>query len=387
MAKNWTEYQSRAVLLDVTIPSLAEGATIQSPTTGSRTVSSSVAQVSNNSILSTAVDRGYVADATIVEIIPPLDSAGNPVDCAITFTNGKTNLEDTIMIDGSAGGNMFPRALVTVGSKQVRLGYSIREVVAKGSRNMPMLITGIKITDSLTIRVSSVAGWGVNGTAVTPLRVIVKGDVYGTDEINSLTSFYNPTVSLNYPPAGAVSFIHEGILTASTFGTLPGGDKQKSIRINRRFTYAYNNQATVGNSMYVFSQQQSLQGNEQNVVDQQHDLGDDFTGTQNLFLWQELGIRLASGISATAGLRADGVIVPQDTQFGTPLSYHVNDFQYGDAQPQRSNSGEYFAMPSSSLLAKMLVEDNGVAPFIVTTASVDANQISMAKGGVLIQRS
>lgn len=181
-----------------------------------------------------------------------------------------------------------------------------------------------------------------------------------------------------------------GALTPATFKTLPGGTNQSGTKIWRRVTYSYNNQATATNGLYVFSQKQALQGQQGNVVSNHHDLGDDFLEGNDMFIWQEFGLRFTSaavGAQAYVGIRIQGDVVPQDTPQGTFVTYNINPFQYGSVKPVIPNGNEYFALPDARKLADVLSYKNAVAPFISTsgTTSLAANTVSMVKGGVLIE--
>lgn len=396
---DWTRFRSLTTLLDVTCSQINAGATVQSPESGQTSVNTSNIQVTQNSITTTHLSNGYVADARIIEIISPVDNAAAAnqyPDVEISIVNGSNDLKDTIVIDGSYLANMFARKKVTHGSRQIILGFSVRDLLLKnlqfpGSvKNMPLMMTGIKVTDSLSVNVTSQAGFGNNGAVAVPLRIIIKGEKYQASDLASLGLGYDGSIGVSYPGTSEFFAQHRlsGPLSEETWGSLPGGDSQGNLKIRRRIAYAYNQQATGTSSPYVFSRLGAVGGNQQNVVDNQHDLGDDFSKSKSMFLWQQLGVRIPSG-QAYVGFKVGNEIIPQDSPQGAPISYNLNDFQYGNAEPQTAQSALYFALAESDTLAQMMVYGSAVAPFIATTGtqSYAPNTASMAKSGILVSGS
>ncbi len=393
----WTDYTSRSVLLDVTATVMAAGGSIQSPTSGSSTISGNTIEVTPNSVLSTAVPQGYAWDALLVEITSPVQSAGVYPDCIVEIYNGTTLLSDFLYIDGSFGGNMFPRAKLTRGQRQIALGFSTKDLLAmafagRSIKNLPLKITGLKVTSGLTIRVTSVAGW--TSAALVPLRVKIYGDVLTASDIDLLaTAPYNGEIKQSVPGAPDFSAFHSlgGPLSLKTWGALPGGNAQNGgIKVNRRMTFAYNASPTVGGAQFIFSQNNAIQGANANVATPQNDLGDAFKGTGNFFAWDELGVNLyAAATVANFGLKVDGTVVPQDTSNGTPISSGYDNFAFGAVALNGqgpSTSSDYDGIPAASQLGKFASHDNGVVPFIVTTAAIAANEIEVVKGGVLVSQ-
>lgn len=392
-----TSYKNLRLLLDVSVTQLNAGTSAQSPITGSTTLTNSDIKITANSILSTQVNPGEVWDARIVRVTSPVDNASATnqyPDCYFTFYNGASDLQNQIMIDASYYGNMFPRENTTDGQRQVLLGLAMDDVLMRnmlnpGSvQNIPLLITGIKVTSSLTVYVTSTAGFGNNGSVVTPLRIQVYGEVYDDSDLAVFARGYNGTMFLNVPPSAPFVGVHTpaGPLSTKTISSYPGGLSQSGLRVYRRITYAYNNAATGTSNIFPFTQINSLQGVPANVVDPQHDLGDDFTQNNDVFDWQQFGLRLPANASAYVGFKVGSLIVPLSTQFGNPVSYHNNPYQYGQAQPQRASSDLYYAMPEATKLAKILVHKNAVVPFVSTNGltSLAANTVSIAKSGVQI---
>ena len=400
---DYTVYKSISVLADVTVSQITGGATVISPTTpGASTASNANIVVTPNTITSSDLAPGYVADARIIEIISPVDNSASAnvyPDVELTFVNGGESLKSTLLIDGSFLTNMFARKKVTHGSRQIVLGFSVRELLlwnmAHPNRqdplhkgNMPMSMTGIKVTKGLNVEVTSTNGWGNNGAVQVPLRVIVKGEKYLASDLVPFANAYDGTIKLNYPGVPEFNAFHviNGPVSAATWASLPGGVNQVgTVKVFRNLNYAYNALATGTSTPFVFSQITNVGGNQNNVKDTAHDLGNDFTIDKNMFLWQHLGFRIPSG-QAYVGFKVGNQVVPQDSMFGAAVSYGVNDYQYGDADPQGA-AGTYYAMSEADTLAQMMVYGNAVAPFIATvgTVSYAANTASVAKSGILVK--
>lgn len=395
---DWTRFRTMTTLLDVTVNQINAGATVQSPESGVTSVDTSDIQVTPNTITSTHLSNNYVADARVIEIISPVDNAASTKqypDVQISLINGSNDLKDTMIIDGSFLANMFARKKATHGGRQVVLGFSVRDLLLKSAQfpgsvtNMPLMLTGVKVTEGLYVSVTSLAGWGNNGTAAVPLRIIVRGEKYQESDLVNLALGYDGTMGVSYPgvPEFFGQHILSGPLSTATWSSLPGGDNQTgSYKVRRRINYAYNQQATGTSAPYVFSRLGVVGGNQQNVVDNQHDLGDDFSKSKSVFIWQQLGVRIPNG-QAYVGFKVGNEIVPQDSPQGAPISYRLNDLQYGSAEPQTLQSAQYFALAEADTLAQMMVYKDAVAPFIATTGtqSYAANTASIAKSGILIQ--
>lgn len=400
---DFTVYKSISVLADVTVSQMTAGATVISPTTpGASTASNANIVVTPNTITSSDLSPGYVADARIIEIISPIDNAAATTvypDVEITFVNGGDSLKSTLLIDGSFLTNMFARKKVTHGSRQIVLGFSVRELLQWNAihpnpndphhkSNMPMSMTGIKITKGINVEVTSTSGWGNNGAVQVPLRVIVKGEKYLASDLAPFANAYDGQIQLSYPGVPQFTAFHviNGPVSASTWASLPGGVNQVgNVKVFRALNYAYNNLATSTSSPFVFSQITNVGGNQNNVKDTAHDLGNDFTIDNNMFLWQHLGFRIPSG-QATVGFKVGNQVVPQDSMNGAAISYGVNDYQYGDGNPQAA-AGTYYALSEADSLAQMMVYKNAVAPFIATvgTTAYAANTASVAKSGILVK--
>lgn len=401
-----SKWNQRTVLMDVTYTKMDANVPLTSPLSGSKTSGNSTAQVTPNSIESCSIDSGYAADGYILEITPPVtwnstNQAFSTPDVEVTFVVDGKPMTNYQVIDGSATGNMFPRQAKTFQGKQRTLGTSLRSVadkLIKGQRiprNIPLLVTGLKANQSYQVTVTSQAGWGVSDTVVTPLRVVLRGDLWGQNEfllygaaLNALNHNMNINVAKDGLGAYLNTYFFPTALDTKSFVTLPGGSNQGATKINKLIKYATNAQEIGVSGNYAFTNSQSLKGNPSNIVDENHDLGDNFIDSRNFFNYEYLGIRLAAGVFGSWGFLVNGSVVPLTTQNGMPVSYGDNDWQYGNAQPQLSQSDLYLPLPDVRELVDMMSYKSGVTPFfsgVGNTNPVAAGSVTIVKGGVLVE--
>lgn len=412
MASAWEFYETESTLLDVTVSKLAPGVTVTSPETGTYTSEdgNTVAEVTQYSITANSVASSHVYDLTDLHIIPPIDADGKMPDCRITLEVDGKPMNDVYLFDGSASANMLPPDNETVALRHVSLGDSYYQTmikIAKGAviANVPLRITGIKAVDSINVIVTSQAGWGQSGAAVTPLRVVGYGDDLTSAVLKSVEGVWTSTmrnghrvnsVQLNVPPFPTYSldYVGDGMpITLSNFNTLSGGNNQAGQKIYRFARYAYNASATVTSAnFYPFTRKNELQGGPNQISNPYHDLGFDFRKTSDMLWVTELGYRFhesAAGISAYAAWYLDGDIAPRNTQNGTPISYNRNRLHYGSVQPLRPASNEYIALPEARKLMKVMLYKNTGVPVVSTmgSQSIPANGMSVALMGVKVQSS
>ena len=388
---SWTEFPNHSLIGDWTVTQITAGQELQSPKSGTN----GGIGLTPNSVQSTTVPQNYLWDVTDMEVTSPVASDGSFPDCQLTFFIGSKKIDDIMMIDGSMSSNMFPRGLLTIAGKKLIFGESLRSLLLQekanpGSvSNMALRATGLKVADSLTVSVKSLAGWGNTAAAIVPLRVEAFGDIMQESDIAPLTQYWKGSVSLNVTPADPFSAFHSPTMpfTAKSWGTLPGGVNQGNVKIYKRIAYAFNAQATVVGNNYIFSQQDSLLGNINAVVDPQHDLGDAFASGNDAFLWQEFGVRTTG--PCYFGWRIGNTIVPQSTTLGAYITPNSNDWQYGAVAPQIPDTSRFFSLRDAKILVRPFAYHQNVVPFINTggLATLAANSVSIAKAGILIQQS
>lgn len=394
---DWTQFSSRPILADFTVDGLDANGSITSGTSGTVTKGTNGSiSVTPGSVNSTAVPTGYAWDALEMEIISPQASDGTSPDATVTILNGTTNLQETLYIDGSNKGNMFPYPTYTKGLQRLVFGFSARDLLTKainrgGVSNLPLKMTGLKVTESLRVTVASTAGWS---SPKVPMRIIIRGDILSDATLRELDRApYDGTIDLSIPGFPRYQNVHvvNGPISQN-WSALPGGVHQGSVKVNRRITFAYNNAQVPANGQLILSQLNALRGNDANVVASENDLGDYFKNTNNAFLWQEFGVNLyAAGAVANIAMVVDGTNVPQDTVNGTYASFGHNDFAYGAIATNGqgpNTSSEYLRVGPATRLGQFLAFQNGVVPAIASgnSTAITANQVSVVKGGVLISQ-
>lgn len=384
----WSRYDSRAILGDWTVPLMAGGATIQSPATGTKNYGggpSSTISVTTNSIVTTALPDGMGADVTELEITPPQLASGTQPDCVIWFTNGSTALDGLQYIDASLQANMFPRAKLTRGQRRVTLGHSLRNALRQGMQNLPLKVTGIKVTQNLILNVASIAGWS---NPAVPLRVVARGAVYDGDDLMALGRLgYNGSFSVSGKGVGTVSGIHQPGGTPGSIGwfaSLPGGTGQKGTKINRRIAFAYNALDTTAATPYTLSDQSAVLGTATSVSSPANDLGVAFSNARDALILTDVGFNLYNaGSQAYVGWRIDRTVVPQDNPYGTYVTQGNNDLQYGSTG---AGDGQFFTLVPARTLGPGLIAGVSAVP-IVTSANaavLPAGSFSFALAGVQI---
>ena len=351
---------------------------------------------------------GYGVDLYDFFIEYPINSSGEYVDVEIRFTVGEKDVSG-LVISGGYTRNMFPRHDRVYGGRKahVPFSHSMREAwneIQKGPNitNLPFKILGIKIPaqQPLQLTFKSTKGWGVNGTAVRPLRIYMLADMWTDNELARFQSAYNGSYRIRRHPTGTVQGTHilPDALSSKTMAQLPGGTLQGGgPTISRYLTYATNNNAITTSAEYVMSNKQAVGGQQNNVVDARHDLGFPYKDSPSAaFIPYEFGVNFAESL---LGVGSDPVIqvgwwksdtrtfVPDMHKNGLRISGQRNPFQYGAVAPQIDAANQMFALPPAKDLVNLLIQGDNWAPAfsaIGLSSGFDANQLYMALGGIQI---
>lgn len=392
------DYVLEQVILDVTVSSLAPGATIESPKTGSRTVGGSVIGITPNTVTSTTLPRTQRADALHVYCIPPVNADGTAPDFEFYFKVDDQSLENYQLFDGSLDGLMAPLPNVTAGGPIDRdgkfvggftLGKSIRAILSdsvtgKPTNNMPLVVTGYKIEESITVVVRSSSGFS---NPLVPARIIVTGEILDEEIIAAIAAGYRNFVNKQFvqrqiqgkPP---LVFNHGGNASFADWGTLPGGVKQRGTRVHRFVRYAKNATATGTQEAFPLTAIPELKGSENNVVDSNHDLGFNTAKTGNAFWLQGFGCRPGAN-QAFIGWQIDGNLIPNP--YGFPINRRVNPYNFGSVQPQRPESNLFNVIPRYQ--GELLIYGEGAVPFIKANGTaIAANDAEVVVDGVLVEK-
>lgn len=394
------EYASLKVLLDVTVDTLAPGATVESPTTGTRTVGTSTIKITDNTIEATTLSSQERADALLVGVIPPVAADGSGPDVEFYFKADDTSLEQYMLFDGSLDGNMAPMPYATTGGPVDRegrfvgwfvLGKSTRAILrnaiqGKPTKDIPLQITGIKYTDKLTVVVRSNTGW--DSTRLVPMRIIVLGEKLTRDVIDRIGGGFNRSVNKQVMQREIdgkrpLIFDHQGIPTFENWNTLPGGTKQSGMRVFRFLRFATNNVATGPQAPFPLTKKPSLQGADSNVVDSSHDLGFETDRNEQALIVQGFGCRPHEN-QGYLGWLIDNEVLPDPK--GWPINPRVNLFNFGSVQPLRPESGLYHLIPRYQ--GELLIYGERAVPFIAAKGTaIPANGSKVVVDGVIVEKA
>lgn len=392
MAANRYTYQGKRLLFDVTVTQVKPGASLRTVITGSSnndpSGASNVTRIGSAQALTSTALSGLYGDLTDLIIIPAVDSAGAYPDVAVWPVVDGVDYADRIMIDGSVPGNMFPNPANAIGRVVRRLGVPMRQAF-NGRPGWAMKATGLKAARQYQFMVYSAAGFGNSGAATTPLRIIGYGDKLNGQALDQLAAMvartgYQGQVQNFAPGYNSLVAVHtiNGGLSTKTWTALPGGPTQQGVKINRFFRYAYNAQPTANQGLYVMSNDNAVQGAQGNVMDANHDLGFNFENSQDYLMFLEFGARTAAN-QAYVGFRVDDTILPDDNGF--VVSQGVNPLAYGNVQPQRPGTNEFYALGAAPWT--MIASQNKLSFFIAADGTdIPAGDSSLAVGGVLVQQ-
>jgi len=394
------EYANLKVLLDVTVDTLAPGATIESPITGTKTVGNSTIRITSNTIDSTALSSQERGDALLVGVIPPVAADGSGPDVEFYFKADDASLEQYMLFDGSLDANVAPMPYATVNGPVDRegrfvgwfvLGKSTRSILrnateGKPTKDIPLQITGIKYVDKLTVVVRSNTGW--DNTRLVPMRIIVLGEKLTKDVIDRISRGFSGLVNRQTlqreiegkPP---LTFTHYGIPTFDNWNTLPGGTKQSGMRVHRFLRWSTNNIATGTQAPFPLTKRSSLQGADANVVDTAHDLGFETDRSGQALVVQGFGCRPHAN-QAYLGWLIDNQVLPDP--YGWEINQRVNLFNYGSVQPLRPESGLYHLIPRYQ--GELLIYGERAVPFIAASGTaIPANGSKVVVDGVIVEKA
>lgn len=334
----------------------------------------------------------------MVICIPPVAGDGSGPDFEFFFKADDQSLEQYQLFDGSLDGNMAPHPNAIAGGPVDRegrylgfyLGKSARAVLAdavqgKGTPNMPLVVTGIKFAESLTVVVRSQTGW--DNTRLTPARIIVLGELLTEEKISQIAAGYNGYVNKQFiqrqiegkPP---LTFTHLATVSFDGWTSLPGGPKQKGHRVHKFVRFAKNAVATGAQDPFPLTKMPELKGADANVADSEHDLGFNTQKTGNALWVQGFGCRPGAS-QAYFGWQIDGSLLPQPNGF--PLSRGVNAYNFGSVQPQRPESNLYNVIPRYQ--GELLIYGEGAVPFVKANGTaIAANDAKVAVEGVLVEK-
>lgn len=379
-------YPMKQILLDVTVTALTAGAIHTTAVTGTLTDNSGTSAITQTgsllSINSTAL-ASLFGDATDLIIYPPVAAAGTFPDVQLWPYVDGIDIGDKQVFDGSAPGNMMPNPANTIGQRHVALGIAYREAVLNGMKNLPLKVTGLKAIRQYQFRVQSSAGWT---TTDQPLRIVLLGDKLDAAAVAAIAQqgyqgAFSHRVAGFQGLQNQVHTLAGGPLNVNNWTSLPGGNSQGAMKIFRFFRNAYNAAATSASGQFILSNQNSVQGAQGNVAGDNYDLGFDYSSNGKYLAITEAGIR-AGANSGYWGVKVEDTYLPDGR--GIIVTQNANPWAYGNVQPQRASSNEYFALPRSPF--PVVAYQNKLAFFLQANGTAEsANATSVAVGGIQVE--
>jgi len=340
-------------------------------------------------------------------VIAPVDSTGTMPDAEFTFQIGNYQPLD-VVVRADYDANMFPdpRHLRAGRREQVTIGVDLRRLYLDSGgaavNNVPLQLAGVRwipATYPFGLRVKSQAGWGQNGTALSPLIFVGWLTILSDSQLQQLWPWLvqQTAFGMDYGPGGNVSgqFTWPSLTGAPTsddvISRFPGGPKDEQIKF--LLTSATNALAIPSNQRYVYSQKTAITGgNPQNVSDVRYDLGHALKGTNQAFVPTLFGLRFASSLftsgnplpSLYLSWGVDGNVVPNPHENGVLITAGTNYLQWGSTPPILNDTGEYFPMSGVGQFAKVLNYGQNIAPQVYAPSGFAANTIRLLLGGYRI---
>lgn len=326
---------------------------------------------------SNALASGLVGEVIYAEVYSPVVNTATGIaypDVQWWLYPDANDLAQFQYIDGSYGGNMMPPlSNIVAGAKPLSFGVPMwkllgdaRKALAMGGNpaaNMATKATGIKFVQGMQIKVSSTRGWGpaVSGdTVINPLRVRLWGYTYNQAQLNALATFNgNPTLNGSFRYYGLrrvieglspIAGVQAGVVGQSTWTGLPGGYAQTGGAVIHRYAqFSQNLIATGTSNAYPLTNNTQIGGTSGNVAVGQ-DMGYGLApvngnATQQNVAYIIQGFGVVPGIQniANAGFNISGNAVPGPN--GYVIGQNVLPIPFGNVQPLRTESGDYFAIP------------------------------------------
>lgn len=383
------DYLVERTFLDITDTTLSANETKTYPSTNT--------DITANTITSATSSPDVVREITYIEIIPPQDASLNYEDLReVWLTVDSHSTQHYLNLSGVGTTLMTPlRSRMWGGPRfAIPLGEPLWSVV-RGGTNMPIRNTTIKYANRLELNVHAVSA--VTGAGSGGWRVRCVGYQYSAAALALLSSKWDGTVNVqtsrrtidNKAPL-SLSFPMPGGINLSTFTSMPGGVNQGNTKIWPYWHMAYNNNATQSQNPYAFTDLNVLQGSTGNVEDTFQDLGLEFSQNNNAFVLRGMGIK---GVGTTPmqnvarmGWLVNGNVLPEETgNQGMFVTYGVNNYAYGSAQPYINLANVY--MPIPKYTGELLVYKDNAVPYIGANGSATpADSVVLAYNGVIVER-
>ena len=371
--------------------------------------SDSTNYMTTGTITSSSTNGSVAREITSLEIYPPVDANGNYEDLReVWFILDNKDVRHYVNLPGCGWALMTPDRIHVIGGATFKLNFGspLWKVCQDGGSNMPIRNTTLKFTRTMSMAVSSV--YGVTGG----FRLVVKGFTYTPAQLASFASKWTNNVFVQtdrravegYPPLSFV-FRPSGPLSLSTWSSYPGGVEQGGLKVNPRWGFAFNNNATSGSRAFAFTTLNALAGGSGNVEDTYQDLGNEFNLNNDALIVRGFGVRgvplmpgqtgaptnpalaINQGVNLErAGWIVNGNLVPEEEggNSGIFVTSGVNPMAWGDARPFLAEAGRFLPVPR--LPGELLIYKDNAVPFVAGNGSPIAKDAVVACfNGVLVE--
>lgn len=348
---------------------------------------------------------GYAVDMYDWYVDYPIDADGTRPDVELRFQVAEEDVPHTLTTEGYHR-IMHPRFDRLVAGKDrvpysesMRSIYNLLKKKGKGKvKNIPLRILGIKVPSQKLLKAifRSSTGWGQSGSALRPMRLYMKADMWTADELAQFGAAYDGQFSITRVSGGTVNGQHQipARLDDTNVDQLPNGTNQVGqSQIYRKITWATNNEAIATKAPFIYSVLQAVGGQQNNIDDTRHDLGFAYKGTRKAFIPYELGVDFNPSILYQGNnpqvyvgwYRARGrLTLPNMYANGLLISSQRNPFQWGGASPQSAQAGSILPLAPAADLISFLLQGENMVPVASTAglSQINAKDLDWAVGGI-----
>jgi hypothetical protein len=363
-------------------------------------------------VTSSSTNGAVAREVTSIEVLPPLNSSGQYEDLReIWLVLDNKSVQHYVNLPGLGWILMTPMRTQIIGGPHFKItfGEPLWKVIRDGGGNMPIRNTTLKFRRTLALAVSSV--YGVTGAGSGGFRIIVKGYTYTPAQLALFAPHWNPHVRVQTfrrmvegKPALEFDFPAPP-LSLDTWAMYPGGVEQGAIKVNPKWQFAFNNNATSGSRAYAFTNLNALGGGSGNVEDTYQDMGYEFNLNNNALIVRGFGVRgvpLVPGqpgapthpeLAANQGVNLqragwiiNGDLVPEEEggNNGIYVTSGVNPMAWGDVRPFLADTGKFFPVPKFP--GELLIYKDNAVPFVAGNGSpIPQDNVVACVTGVLVE--
>jgi len=316
------------------------------------------------------LDSHEVAEVVFVEVIPPVDSSGNPENLSRIQLNLDNKLEQYNLIPGHDDYVVNPPKTNAYNGQILAFGKPIWNVEPTFAGMLQA--TCPKFRKSVTVE--CYAGGDITGD----YRVRIWGYRYRAEDLPSVAGFIGGSGTISDPVTGRSSqFIDKPSLsvTEDTWTQLPGGLDQAVPKIFHFMRLAFNAQATTANIPYEFRFKDGL------VATREEDLLFEYDIEKKIAVIKGLGVRAPAHLKEV-WFDIGGDVRPKGK---FPTTQYLNPLHFGRAYPiLPADLPLYFTIPLLDDLI-LISNEKAVVKAVDDGTSISAGEIAVIVNGILIE--